>query len=244
MNITIKKSIVAGVVAVGIAVPSFMYTMQKEQTKGIVQKVEQQQEQIQQQQDHIQQQQKEVDSLSKEIEQQKSNLNAVEKENTGLKAQIKDLNTKNEALKGKNQELEGIRNLVLDNVGYIPSREEIQLLENLVECEAGAEPYAGKVAVANVVFNRVKSKKFPNTIHDVIYQKNQFEPVVTGMIYNRTASADSKRAVREALQGKKVIGSDIMNFWADYLSPSNELWNHIPVEFKIGTTCFGKEWID
>ena len=217
------SSLVVGAVAISVAVPSLMYNVQKEHTKEVLHKVEQQQEQLEQQE-------KAIKELHIKIDQQKKELNAVEKENKNLKS--------------KNQELEGIRHLVLDNIGCIPSREEIQLLERLVECEAGAEPYMGKVAVANVVFNRIKSKKFPNTINGVIYQHNQFEPVVTGMIYNRTASAEVKKAVHEAIMGKKAVSSDIMNFWADYLSPSHELWKHIPVEFKIGTTCFGKEWIN
>lgn len=219
----IKKSLVAGAVAMCVAVPSVLYENQVDQTNDLMKKVEQQQGQLEHQQ-------KEADSLHKEIKEQSKELDTIK--------------NKNKELTEKNQELEGIRNLVLDTVGYIPSREEIQLLENLVECEAGAEPYAGKVAVANVVFNRVKSDKFPNNIHDVIYQHNQFEPVVTGMIYNRTASEDSKKAVKDAIQGKKAVDSDIYNFWADYLPAGNDLWNHIPVQFTIGTTCFGKEWIN
>jgi len=34
----------------------------------------------------------------------------------------------------------------------------------------------GKLAVANVVLNRVKSPSFPNTVYDVIFQKGQFPP--------------------------------------------------------------------
>jgi spore germination cell wall hydrolase CwlJ-like protein len=37
--------------------------------------------------------------------------------------------------------------------------------------EAGKEPYEGKLAVAQVVNNRVNSSKFPKTICEVVYQK-------------------------------------------------------------------------
>ena len=37
--------------------------------------------------------------------------------------------------------------------------------------EAGREPYEGKLAVAQVVNNRVNSSKFPKTICEVVYQK-------------------------------------------------------------------------
>ncbi len=41
-------------------------------------------------------------------------------------------------------------------------------------CEAGMEPYDGVVAVESVALNRVDHKRYPNTIHEVLWQKNQF----------------------------------------------------------------------
>lgn len=89
---------------------------------------------------------------------------------------------------------------------------ERDLLERLVEAEACGEPYEGKLAVATVVINRVNSKNFPNTIHGVIYQKNQFSPVANGSI-NRKASAESKRAVRQVIdEGYRSFGADVVYF--------------------------------
>ena len=45
------------------------------------------------------------------------------------------------------------------------------LMARLVQAEAKGEPYAGKVAVATVVLNRVDSPLFPNTIKGVILQR-------------------------------------------------------------------------
>jgi N-acetylmuramoyl-L-alanine amidase len=75
---------------------------------------------------------------------------------------------------------------------------EKDLLARLVRAEAESEPYAGKVAVATVVFNRVESSQFPNTINGVIYQSGQFSPVSNGSI-NRPATAEDRRAVEEAI---------------------------------------------
>lgn len=79
------------------------------------------------------------------------------------------------------------------------------LLARLVHAEAKGEPYAGKVAVATVVLNRVASPDFPNTIKSVIYQKSNgyyaFTPVKNGAI-NQPADAASKKAVKEALAFK------------------------------------------
>lgn len=80
------------------------------------------------------------------------------------------------------------------------SNAEDMLLAKLVHAEANGEPYKGKVAVAEVVLNRVKSGKFPNRIKDVIYQKGQFSPVSDGSINNSPTAQDYK-AVAEAKAG-------------------------------------------
>lgn len=49
------------------------------------------------------------------------------------------------------------------------TEEDLYLLANIIYCEAGCEPYIGKVAVGNVVMNRVKSNRQPNTIQGVVY---------------------------------------------------------------------------
>ena len=49
--------------------------------------------------------------------------------------------------------------------------EEFRILVCVTFLEAGNQSYKGKLATANAVINRVLSKKFPNTIKGVIYQK-------------------------------------------------------------------------
>lgn len=78
------------------------------------------------------------------------------------------------------------------------NEEEKELLARLVHAEAEGEPFVGKVAVAEVVLNRVEHEKFPDTIEEVIYQKNAFEPVQNGTI-NEPANEESLKAVEEAL---------------------------------------------
>lgn len=57
---------------------------------------------------------------------------------------------------------------------------ERDMLAQLVMAEAGNQSLLGKRYVVDVVLNRVDSKKFPNTIKGVIYQKNQFSPIKDG----------------------------------------------------------------
>ncbi|CAM3718536.1 cell wall hydrolase [Mesobacillus thioparans] len=77
--------------------------------------------------------------------------------------------------------------------------EEVKLLARLVHAEAKGEPYEGKVAVAEVVLNRVENEQFPDTVKEVIYQKNAFQPVQNGAI-NKPASEEAIKAVEDALE--------------------------------------------
>ena len=77
---------------------------------------------------------------------------------------------------------------------------DVNLLARLVYGEARGEPYAGQVAVAAVVLNRVKSSSFPNTIAGVIYQKGAFNVVDDGQI-NVSPNSTAKKAAQDALNG-------------------------------------------
>ena len=56
---------------------------------------------------------------------------------------------------------------------------ELELVALLVQAEAGNQDELGKRYVADVVFNRVDSEDFPDTITEVIYQKNPTQFAVT-----------------------------------------------------------------
>lgn len=87
---------------------------------------------------------------------------------------------------------------------------ELQLLARCVNGEARGEPYAGQVAVAAVILNRVKHPSFPNTISGVIYQKGAFTATIDGQI-NVPISADSSvyKACRDAMNGWDPTGGAI-----------------------------------
>lgn len=114
---------------------------------------------------------------------------------TGFGIPVSDLMKAN-----NNKSLITGQNMILPNATVSPADKD--LMARLVRAEAVGEPYAGKVAVAVVVLNRVKSNEFPNTIRNVIYEKSNgyyaFTPVQNGEI-NKAADAESKRAVNEAI---------------------------------------------
>lgn len=85
------------------------------------------------------------------------------------------------------------------------------LLANLIYCEAGAEPYAGQVAVGSVVMNRVLSSVYPNTIVGVIYQSGQFSPVASGRLAlalaEGRATSQCYQAADEVMSGTTNVGT-------------------------------------
>ena len=93
------------------------------------------------------------------------------------------------------------------------SAEELKLFANIIYCEAGSESYVGKVAVGNVIMNRVKSASQPNTITEVIYAKGQFSPVRNGSLQRALSSdkADAAcyQAAIEALAGAQPVGDKL-----------------------------------
>ena len=58
--------------------------------------------------------------------------------------------------------------------------EEVRMLAQLIQSEAGNQSYTGRVLVADVVLNRVDDSRFPNTIKDVIFYPGQFTVIDNG----------------------------------------------------------------
>ena len=92
---------------------------------------------------------------------------------------------------------------------YVRANQE--LLASIIYCEAGNQPYEGQVAVGAVIMNRVKSRSYPNSIEEVIYQSGQFGPAATGWL-NRVRSSKgysqtALQAAGDALNGSNPIGN-------------------------------------
>ena len=121
------------------------------------------------------------------------------------------------------------------------SQSDKELLARLVSAEAKGEPYAGKVAVATVVLNRLSHQDFPNSISEVIYQIDHghyaFSPVQDGAI-NQPADADSVRAVNEAIAFRGQ-GNGSIYFYNPKTSTSDWIFSR-QVTVRIGNHVFAK----
>lgn len=150
---------------------------------------------------------KTVEEEKKEIEEQKRK----EAEEAAKKQAEKD---KLEALKNNTPTKDKTTNEGVTS----HSATDLEMLIAVIHCEAGYESYQGKIALANVVLNRVRDSRFPNTIRGVLYQKGQFTVVKTAKYKNTLANyknnnskymKDTIKAAKAALAGENNIGKRV-----------------------------------
>lgn len=117
--------------------------------------------------------------------------------------------------------------------GYIPTDEEIDLFYRTVQAECGYyEPDDGVGAVADVIANRCRSDTFPDTITEVVTQKNQFSTWANGMIKAAEPSEQVMDVCGSRIE-EGVVYSDILFFTAGYYNP------YCKPAFVIGHHYFG-----
>lgn len=117
------------------------------------------------------------------------------------------------------------------------SSNDITLLARAVYGEARGEPYAGQVAVAAVILNRVDDSRFPNTISGVIFQPGAFTAVDDGQIW-LTPNETAYRAARDALNGWDPSGNALYYF-NPHTATSSWIWTR-PQVVQIGKHIFAR----
>jgi N-acetylmuramoyl-L-alanine amidase len=115
---------------------------------------------------------------------------------------------------------------------------ELMLLAKITMVEAGYEGYEGQLAVANVIMNRVKDSRFPDTVKDVIYSGKQFPPAHNGLLDKSKPNASSLRAAKDALNGKNNV-EDAVYFFNPKVSRGS-FWSSMDVVVTIGHHSFAK----
>jgi len=104
------------------------------------------------------------------------------------------------------------RTVYYEEINLNLTEEEIEIFERIVEAEVGGTNYEGKLAVANVILNRVQSSRFPNTLKEVVFANRQFSPISDGRYYTVTVSETTKQVVQDALNGGRIVGEDAYYF--------------------------------
>lgn len=126
---------------------------------------------------------------------------------------------------------------------YLANNRELKCLADNIYFEAGNQSATGKLAVAAVTINRVKSPRFPKSVCSVVYQRTrgtcQFSWVCEGKkrIRSQQQYAESKRIAEKVLlsgANHGIFGRNVLFYHADYVNPG---WNLRRVT-KIGDHIF------
>jgi N-acetylmuramoyl-L-alanine amidase len=140
----------------------------------------------------------------------------------------------------------GTRSVVLTRTGNLPRHDEsyydpdaLYWLSRIISAEAKGEPFAGQLAVGNVVLNRVASPNYPNTIYEVIFDRRhgvQFTPAANGTIYD-VPTISAIKAAKACLEGY-TLSERILYFFNPRVATSQWIANHCTYVFQIGGHVF------
>lgn len=117
--------------------------------------------------------------------------------------------------------------------------DEVLWLSRIINAESGGEKFIGKIAVGNVILNRVRSNQFPNTIYSVIFDKKygvQFSPTINGTIY-KAPNSDSVIAAKICLEGYS-IDTGLLYFVNPKVAPNSWVAKNRPYYGMIGNHAF------
>ena len=99
---------------------------------------------------------------------------------------------------------------------------DVLLIAQVLQCECGSSSFEGKIAVANIITNRVSHQQFPSSVREVIYDRRggsvQFPLAYNGRI-NNVPSTECILAAKCALSGV-VVAKDCLFFQADWVEDS------------------------
>lgn len=148
----------------------------------------------------------------------------------GQRAETREIQAHLDFIVPDTEEIEEIRNrsIVYSESQLIMSDEDYANLLKIVEAEAGGEDLKGKILVANVIFNRIKSPDFPSNVTDVVWERSggstQFSPVADGRIYTVTVSKETKEAVNRAIDGEDYSHGALYFMEERYADEENVKW--------------------
>lgn len=131
-------------------------------------------------------------------------------------------------------------NVIEKKAKYTLAKEDYEVLLRIVEAEAGGEDITGKMLVAGVVMNRVESNKFPDTVKEVVFQREngvaQFSPISDGRYEKVSVSEETKEAVDKVLYGEDITKGALYFASRKYADPEKMKWfdNSLTLLFSYG----------
>lgn len=164
----------------------------------------------------------------------KKNTNSTASKNNNATSQSKKPNSNNSA--GQNKSDTSSTNKATNTpAGF--SENDVKLLSQAVYGEARGEPYAGQVAVAAVILNRLESPSFPNTISGILFEPLAFTAVADGQIWLEP-DATARQAALDAINGMDPSESATYYF-NPQTATSKWIWSRPQIK-QIGNHIFCK----
>ena len=122
------------------------------------------------------------------------------------------------------------------------SAKELKCLQQNIYYEAGVEDYAGKIAVAQVTLNRLKTKRWGNTICKVVYAPHQFswtkqkKEKPKGKLWK-----ESQQAAKDFINGVRIQSLNKSMFYHATWMENEPSWAHHKIQVaEIGQHAFYK----
>ena len=119
--------------------------------------------------------------------------------------------------------------------------QDLYLLSKLIASEAGSAwlSVEWKMAVGEVLLNRVASLEFPDTIEGCIFAPGQYYNVITGAFYGILPDYDSVIAATRLLYGERVLKDSSVVFQANFTQ--GEVYT-VLYDDLLGATYFCKSY--
>ncbi|MBR6918416.1 MAG: cell wall hydrolase [Clostridia bacterium] len=120
------------------------------------------------------------------------------------------------------------------------NEEDLYWLSRIISCESRSESFLGKIAVGNVVLNRVASSEFPDDVKGVVFDRRygvvQFSPAAGDAIY-REPDGESVDAAKVCLEGFS-LSDEILYFMNPKLASGNWISENREAVMTIGAHTF------
>lgn len=170
----------------------------------------------------------------------------VKKEFVEIEIEFKDAVSKAEELKIQQLKAEARakkETVIKHGNGFDYTNEDLKLLACLIHAEAGHQSYECKLAVANIVLNRVKS--YRASFSAVIYSPGQFSVASSGSLqkqldrfggFGSQSELLSVKAATDALGGANNIGE--RRFFHSYAAAVSKGYDQKPESVKLGGLLF------
>lgn len=128
------------------------------------------------------------------------------------------------------------RAIIARYAGITMTADERTELLAVIFLEAGNQCPEGQQAVAEVILNRVISPDFPNTVHEVLHQRNPIQFSTAENIPDATPTEAQETALEAALYGESILPADVVFFSQDGEN------DRVYATIQDHVFCYGYEW--